>query len=349
MKKLPLPYIVFFLLVIPIWLTYMITQNGFAVYRTHWPAVPTMFFGAFVAGATSEGGGAVAFPVFTLLLKLAPPVARNFSFAIQSIGMTAASMLIIGLRIPVDWRAIRTVTIGGIPGIVVGTFAIVPFISGPVTKIFFVSLWMSFAFALYLANRDTNRDVTSGLKRLTQSDTARIIGFGFIGGLVTAIFGDGINILTFCLFTLYYSVSEKVATPTSVIIMTIHTLFGFLFHAFVLQDFQAEAFNYWLCAIPVCILMAPLGAYIITFLNRKTIANFLYLTTFVQYAGALIVLKPSPVIVSISLSAVVLGFSFFLWLARQGRKRDRATANPVVAFAPAKSQICEHVQAESTI
>lgn len=334
MKKLPLPYILFFLLVIPAWLVYMATQNGFAVYRTHWPAVPTMFFGAFVAGATSEGGGAVAFPVFTLLLKLAPPVARNFSFAIQSIGMTAASMLIIGLKIPVDWKAIRTVTLGGIPGIVVGTFAIVPFISGPVTKIFFVSLWMSFAFALFLANRDGQRDVNNGLQRIARSDKARIIAFGFVGGLVTAIFGDGINILTFCLFTLYYSVSEKVATPTSVIIMTIHTIFGFFFHAFVLQDFQQEAFNYWLCAIPVCILMAPLGAYIITFLNRKTIANFLYLTTAVQYVGALVVLKPSPLIIGISLSAVVLGFSFFLWLARQGRKREQADARTLFRNVP---------------
>ncbi len=334
MKRLPLPYLIFFLLVIPTWLVYMCTQDGFAVYRTHWPAVPTMFFGAFVAGATSEGGGAVAFPVFTLLLKLAPPVARNFSFAIQSIGMTAASMLIIGLKIPVDWRAIRTVTIGGIPGIVIGTFAIVPFISGPVTKIFFVSLWMSFAFALFLANRDNHRDVTNGLQRMARSDKARIIAFGFVGGLVTAIFGDGINILTFCLFTLYYSVSEKVATPTSVIIMTIHTIFGFLFHAFVLQDFQQEAFKYWLCAIPVCILMAPLGAYIITFLNRKTIANFLYLTTFIQYAGALIVLRPSPLVIGISLSAVVLGFSFFLWLARQGRKRDQADTRTLFRNVP---------------
>ena len=37
-------------------------------------------------GMTSEGGGAVAFPVMTLALKVAPTVARDFSLMIQSCG-----------------------------------------------------------------------------------------------------------------------------------------------------------------------------------------------------------------------------------------------------------------------
>ena len=35
---------------------------------------------------TSEGGGAVAFPVMTLLLKIDPKVARDFSLMVQSVG-----------------------------------------------------------------------------------------------------------------------------------------------------------------------------------------------------------------------------------------------------------------------
>ncbi|MBN8821494.1 MULTISPECIES: sulfite exporter TauE/SafE family protein [unclassified Spirosoma] len=315
MKRLPTAYLLFFALVMPIWLVYMVTQNGFSFYNDHWAAPITMFFGSFVAGATSEGGGAVAFPVFTLLLKLPPPVARNFSFAIQSIGMTSASLLIISLKIPVDWRAIRTVAIGGIPGLLFGAFFIVPLISGQMTKIFFVSLWLSFAFALYLANRKTDRVTTRGLGPLKAVDLARILVFAFIGGIITAIFGDGINIFTFCLFTLYYSTSEKIATPTSIIIMTIHTIIGFLLHVFVLQDFQPMTFQYWMCAIPVAILMAPLGAYIINFLTREAIAKFLYITTVVQYIGALIALRPPTVVVLISFGTVVGGFLFFWWLS----------------------------------
>ena len=35
---------------------------------------------------TSEGGGAVAYPVMTLALKIPSPVARDFSMMIQSCG-----------------------------------------------------------------------------------------------------------------------------------------------------------------------------------------------------------------------------------------------------------------------
>ena len=45
-----------------------------------------MIFGSMVAGATSEGGGAVAFPVMTLALKIAPSIARDFSLMTQSCG-----------------------------------------------------------------------------------------------------------------------------------------------------------------------------------------------------------------------------------------------------------------------
>ena len=40
----------------------------------------------FYLGMTSEGGGAVAFPVMTLALNIPPPVARDFSLMIQSCG-----------------------------------------------------------------------------------------------------------------------------------------------------------------------------------------------------------------------------------------------------------------------
>jgi len=46
----------------------------------------TMVIGSMVAGATSEGGGAVAFPVMTLALKIKPSIARDFSLMTQSCG-----------------------------------------------------------------------------------------------------------------------------------------------------------------------------------------------------------------------------------------------------------------------
>ena len=60
----------------------------------------------FIAGATSEGGGAVAFPVMTLLFDIAPSTARDFSLMIQAVGMTAAAGTILHTRIPVERRAL---------------------------------------------------------------------------------------------------------------------------------------------------------------------------------------------------------------------------------------------------
>ena len=64
----------------------LLQHNYFANFPTHYPMTITMIFGSFIGGATAEGGGAVAFPVMTLVLHLAPSVARDFSFMIQCCG-----------------------------------------------------------------------------------------------------------------------------------------------------------------------------------------------------------------------------------------------------------------------
>ncbi|VDM63851.1 unnamed protein product [Angiostrongylus costaricensis] len=46
-----------------------------------------MLLGSTVSGMTSEGGGAVAFPIMTLCLQIDPLTARDFSLMIQSFVM----------------------------------------------------------------------------------------------------------------------------------------------------------------------------------------------------------------------------------------------------------------------
>ena len=58
------------LLVYASWGTYMLVSNSWHLFREWWPMSVTMVFGSTVAGATAEGGGAVAFPVFTKLLHI---------------------------------------------------------------------------------------------------------------------------------------------------------------------------------------------------------------------------------------------------------------------------------------
>ncbi|MGB5770859.1 MAG: sulfite exporter TauE/SafE family protein, partial [Crocosphaera sp.] len=77
-----------------LWLTLLGTKDAFSHLLNHWQIALTMLFGSMIAGGTSMGGGAVAFPVFTKLLHIPPHDAKIFSLAIQSVGMTAASLTI---------------------------------------------------------------------------------------------------------------------------------------------------------------------------------------------------------------------------------------------------------------
>jgi len=297
----------------------MTSNDLFYLFEENWIASLTMVFGSFIAGATSEGGGAIAFPVFTLILDIPPAIARNFSFAIQSIGMTSASLLIIGMKIPIERKTILYSSIGGLIGLLVGTFFIVNKIPGKSLKLFFVSLWVGFGVALYIANKKSNRQIFETIPK-HRNAISKLILFGFVGGIITSFFGNGIDIFTFCLLTLFYGISEKVATPTSVILMTINTILGFFLHLFIIKDFQQEALNYWLCCIPIVIFFAPMGAFVINFLSRKVIAGILYAVIIVQYIGAVFILKPSLSFLLVSFSVILIGCFCFLTLTKLNKK-----------------------------
>ncbi|WP_202985230.1 sulfite exporter TauE/SafE family protein [Mucilaginibacter inviolabilis] len=281
-----------------------------------------MIGGAFIAGSSPEGSAAVAYPVFTLFLKIAPGVTRNFAFAIQSIGMTCASVLILNKRIKVEWNYIKFVTLGGLFGMVFGTFYVLPLISAPVAKLFFVSLWLSFGIVLWNENRKNKRDMYDAIPNFGRSDIARLVILGLIGGVISSIFGTGINIFSFCFMTIYYRINEKVAIPSSVIIMTIETIFGFFIHTSVIKDFQKQAFEMWLICIPFVAVFAPLGSYVISKVSRKAAANFLSIILVVQFIGAMYVLKPVGWHLAMSLIVLASGLVIFALVSKTPRRKE---------------------------
>lgn len=326
--KLPRRYLVFYVLVMIGWLGYNTSTGSFGVAAENWIMGATMVFGAFIAGASSEGGGAVAFPVMTLLLHIAPPIARNFSLCIQSFGMTAASLLILDKKIKLERKSLVWTSLGGIPGFLLSTYLIVPLTTPAHTKLFFVSLWLAFGVALWLINRRRDREILEEIPDFGPLDAAKLVSFGLLGGGVTALLGNGIDIVTFTLLTLHYNVSEKVATPTSVLLMTINTVFGATWHGFVMQDIQPQVFNYLLAAVPVVIIMAPFGAWAISHWPRVAIASFLYLIIVAQFIGALAVIKPDITYLGFCLLVFLAGLGLFLsliaWQRRPSRKAQLA-------------------------
>ncbi|MEP6846303.1 MAG: sulfite exporter TauE/SafE family protein, partial [Panacibacter sp.] len=193
-RRIPVLYLIFLVSVLTVWTWYVLSLPSLQFLTDRWGAMLTMMFGSFIGGSSPEGSAAISYPVFTLLLNIPPSVARNFSFAIQSIGMTSASLLILGLRVKVEWNYIRFVTFGGIFGLVFGTYFVVPYISAVMAKLFFVSLWLSFGIVLWRENRNGKRTVFETIQNFNKSDVIRLIAFGFVGGIISSMFGTGINI-----------------------------------------------------------------------------------------------------------------------------------------------------------
>jgi uncharacterized membrane protein YfcA len=284
----------------------------------------TMAAGSFVAGASSEGGGAVAFPVMTLLFHIPPETARNFSLAIQSVGMSAAAYVIIRRRVPVEWRYLGWAAIGGAFGMVLGTLYVVPHVSPAYAKMLFVSFWLSFACVLFFVNEFRWRAVRSELSELTPFDRALLVVVGMLGGVLSAIVGSGIDILTFSFVTLRYRLSEKVATPTSVILMASNSLVGLGLHGLILRDFGAAETAYWIACIPVVVIGAPLGAQVIASWSRRLIARFLCAVIVVQFLGACWVIKPSGSLAWFALGVFVGGIALYAGFATRRNRTARA-------------------------
>jgi uncharacterized membrane protein YfcA len=116
--------------------------------------------------------------------------------------------------------------------------------------------------------------------------------------------------------TIYYRVSEKVATPSSVIIMTIETILGLFIHTQLINDFQPEAFEIWLACVPFVAVFAPLGAFVISMMPRKGIATLLYCILIIQFFGAMLVIKPSIIQFSLCMVVLATGIGLFGYLAR---------------------------------
>ena len=299
-----------------VWTIYMQVTDSWHLFRHGWFMSVTMVFGSFIAGASSEGGGAVAFPAMTLIFHISPSVARTFSLAIQSIGMTAAALWIYVRRIPVETTYLGFAAIGGVGGMIVGTYFIAPIVPPAYAKMLFVSFWLSFGIALYTINHIKKRDTKNVLPDLSTYQKSEIIILGIVGGILSAILGSGIDICTFSFVTMKYHLSEKIATPTSVVLMASNAVLGLFLHAFFMHDFQGEAFNYWMVCIPVCALGAPFGAYVISKLTRLSIAVMLYIILLAQFIGAILIIQPVGMLLLFSIGVFLFGLLLFIVLTQ---------------------------------
>jgi uncharacterized membrane protein YfcA len=316
-SRQPVRVAIFFLcaaLLIIGWAFYMQANQAWGLFAEKWYMTVTMIFGSFIAGASSEGGGAIAYPAMTLLFDIGPEVARNFSLAIQSFGMSFAALWIFLTKIKVEKTYLFLAGTGGFFGIIFGSLYVAPYIAAGYAKMMFVSFWLSFGLALWVVTFIRKGKTREALPELTHYQMAEIVSIGILGGIFSSIFGNGVDICTFAYIVLKYNLSVKVATPTSVTLMASNAVVGAILHTFFLDTMQPEAVGYLLVCIPVVIFGAPLGAFVISKIGKETIVTVLIVIIFVQFITAVAIIQPGSTLLFFSLCVFLLGILIFFLL-----------------------------------
>ena len=301
------------LIVWTLWFTLTGSSRAVSNLTTNWEIATTMIFGSMVAGGTSMGGGAVAFPILTKVLQVTPHNAKVFSLAIQSVGMSAASLTIVAMRTKVEWRFIRWASLGGVPGIILGSVFLANVLPPDIIKFSFTMMVSSFAIVLFAFNR-TKRVRNLIIPFWGKRERFFSLLAGLLGGTISGLVGTGMDIFGFSIMVLLFGLCEKVSTPTSVILMAINAVVGFIIHKYVIGDFVEPVLNYWLAAVPVVVVGAPTGAMLCSLLKRKTIVRILIYLIFIELVSSFLLISLNTTLIYFSLFVFILFSSIYYWM-----------------------------------
>ncbi len=306
------------------WLVLVLTGGRLATALAHWPMAVAMAAGSYVAGSTPMGGGTVGFPVLVLLMDLPATLGRDFSFAIQAVGMTSASIYILCSRKELEWPMLKAALPGALIGTPLGILFVAPLASDLFIKLLFASMWCSFGL-LHLRRID---EITR-YEGMTPHDKAfdyRVgAAVGFFGSLtVASITGVGIDMFLYMFLVLWCHADLKIAIPTSVVLMAFTSLVG-IATKLVLGDLQPGTFENWLAAAPVVAVGAPFGALVVNRIGRRPTLIVVSLLCVVQFVWTLIHERAvlSPWNVSASLLGVILFLLVFQDMYRHGIRLAR--------------------------
>ena len=259
------------------------------------------------------GGGAVAFPVLTLVLQVQADVARDVALMIQSSGMTAASFTIFFMGVCVEWHALILCTIGSLAGIIFGLHVIDPLMSPAAKKLSFVSIWLAFAFVLVMLNRTHKRRTFNTIPEFKAWKGVVLVVGGVIGGIFTAFAGTGLDICAFMMLTLLFRISEKTATPTTVILMAFNSVIALYWRANMIKEVTDEAWQYISVCFPIVTLMAPLGSLLGTHFHRLVLAVLVIVLNIIAFILAFVIVRPlTPVLIGVSVALLVGCFLLFM-------------------------------------
>ncbi|KAF8375354.1 hypothetical protein PRIPAC_81783 [Pristionchus pacificus] len=269
-------------------------RNGFwRFFATRYEMSLVMMFGSAVGGATAEGSGAIAFPVLTLAFKVPATTARDFAFMIQTIGMNSAAITVLFMGILVEKHTLILASIGGSVGTIICLEFLDRLLAPDLKKMVFVSVFFSFAIALFLLNLDKKRKTFDKIQNFDLKKSILLVVVGFFGGLLSGISGSGLDVFAFSVITLLFRVNEKVATPTTVSLAGINSAVGFFWRHQMHNAIQPLAWEYFAVCIPIVSIFAPLGSLVSSHFHRQTLAIFIYILETVAIVSAFAIIQPA--------------------------------------------------------
>jgi hypothetical protein len=137
--------------------------------------------------------------------------------------------------------------------------------------------------------------------------------------------------------------------------MAVNTVVGFLFRQFHMGGVDPDAFDFFLVCAPIVVVGAPLGSVIGSHFHRLVLAAFVYVTDFVQFIGALVVVQPwttkkttQPVLLScLSFGIVIVGVGMFRMFTMFGMRLMQQVEKANAADAAAKAKAPESQNAKA--
>lgn len=251
-----------------VWLLLLQAEGAWEAAKDHWPIAAAMAIGSYAAGSTPMGGGTVGFPVLVLFFDLPASLGRDFSFAVQSIGMVSASIFILARRQPLAWPILKGAMLGALIGTPLGIIFLAPLIPDLWIKVTFAVLWGSFGVLhLYRISE------IAGHEGMTDFDEHWDHRVGFTLGLVASLLavsvtGVGIDMVIYAALVLLCRADLKIAIPTSVVIMAYTSVYGVVIKSLT-NSWQPGVYENWLAAAPIVALGAPLGVFVVELIGRK--------------------------------------------------------------------------------
>lgn len=251
-----------------VWASLVFGLGWWETAREHWAIAVAMAVGSYGAGSTPMGGGTVGFPILVLLFDQPAELGRDFSFAVQSIGMVSAAIFIFARRQAIAGAMLRGAIIGVTLGLPPGIFLVAPSIPGLAIKLLFAVVWGSFGI-LHLRRIGE----IAGHVGMTEFDehwdhrVGLAVGF-FASLLIVSASGVGVDMVLYTVLVLLCRADLKIAIPTSVIVMAYASALGIGLKA-ATGTVQEGVWENWLAAAPVVALGAPLGVFIVDKIGRK--------------------------------------------------------------------------------